>query len=199
MAEQLRVLRNLRAQEASWSGTHRRRGDGGRRWRAELRQLREALGKLEADQNERRAKLEGLEARLNVLEEAQKQAAGDGEPEAAVTIEGALSTVYEIIRVPRGLEEAIAAALTGQLEAFVFDRQAQAIRAIQSVVAQGGPRTAVLPLDSIKSVYPLNIMREKGVIGVAARLVKYQARYEKLVNNLLGRQWSCRTWAWRRG
>jgi chromosome segregation protein len=44
-----------------------------------------------------------------------------------------------------------------------------------------------MPKDSIKSVYPLNIMREKGVLGVAARLVKYPARYEKLVNNLLGR------------
>src|SRR3990172_8313042 len=30
-------------------------------------------------------------------------------------------------------------------------------------------------------------MREKGVLGVAARLVKYPARYEKLVNTLLGR------------
>src|SRR2546427_11823875 len=30
-------------------------------------------------------------------------------------------------------------------------------------------------------------MKERGVLGVAARLVKYQSRYEKLVNNLLGR------------
>ena len=153
---------------------------------AEINQHRDALGKLETDQNERRAKLEGMEARLGVLEEAQKQAQAT-EPEASVIVEGALSTVYEIIRVPRGMEAAIAAALAGQLEAFVFDRQAQAISAIQSLVAQSGPRTAVLPMDSIKAVYPLNIMREKGVLGVAARLVKYPARYEKLVNNLLGR------------
>jgi len=186
MAEQLRVLRNLRAQEAKLIGDAAQTGGRREALENDLRQVREALGKLEADQNERRARLEGLEARLTVLEEAQKQTRAT-EPEASVTIEGALSTVYEIIRVPRGLEEAIAAALTGQLEAFVFDRQAQALTAIQSVVTQGGPRTAVLPLDSIKSVYPLNIMREKGVIGVAARLVKYQARYEKLVNNLLGR------------
>ncbi len=186
MAEQLRVLRSVRAQEAellaevSTTGARRETLEG------ELRGLREALGTLEADQNERRAKLEGLEARLDVLGEAQKQARAT-EPEAAVTIEGALSTVYEIIRVPRGFEAAIAAALAGQLEAFVFDRQAPAIAAIQSLVEQGGPRTAVLPLDSIKPVYPLNIIREKGVVGVAAKLVKYPARYEKLVNNLLGR------------
>ncbi|HEV8574640.1 MAG TPA: chromosome segregation SMC family protein, partial [Dehalococcoidia bacterium] len=186
MAEQLRVLRSLRTQEAQLIGEVSQTGGRRETLEVEARQLRETLGKLEADQNERRAKLEGLEARLNVLEEAQKQARAS-DPDAAVTVEGALSTVYEIIRVPRGLEEAIAAALTGQLEAFVFDRQAQAISAIQSLVEQGGPRTAVLPLDTIKAIYPLNITREKGVLGVASKLIKYPARYEKLVNNLLGR------------
>ncbi|MGH2669102.1 MAG: hypothetical protein ACRDH5_08320, partial [bacterium] len=104
-----------------------------------------------------------------------------------MTIEGALTTVYETIRVPRGLEEAIAAALADQLEAFVFERQAPAVAAIQSLVSQRGPRTSVVPLDSLKQVYPLNLMREKGVLGVAASLVKYSPRYEKLVNALLGR------------
>ena len=186
MAEVLRVLRSLRAQEAGLVEEVSKTGERRAALESEINQHRDALGKLESDQNERRAKLEGMEARLGVLEEAQKQAQAM-EPEASVIVEGAVSTVYEIIRVPRGLEAAIAAALVGQLEAFVFDRQAQAISAIQSLVAQSGPRTAVLPLDSIKPVYPLNIMREKGVLGVAARLVKYPARYEKLVNNLLGR------------
>ena len=45
----------------------------------------------------------------------------------------------------------------------------------------------VLPLETMKQVYPLTLMKEKGVLGVAARLVKYQQRYEKLVNALLGR------------
>jgi chromosome segregation protein len=186
MAEQLRVLRSLRSQESGLVEEVSKTGERRASLENEISQHRQALEKLEADQNERRAKLEGMEARLGVLEEAQKQAHAM-EPETSVIVEGALSTVYEIIRVPRGLEAAIAAALAGQLEAFVFDRQAQAISAIQSLVEQGGPRTAVMPMDSIKSVYPLNIMREKGVLGVAAKLVKYPARYEKLVNNLLGR------------
>jgi chromosome segregation protein len=186
MAEQLRVLRSLRGQEAELMEQVSTTMGNRESLETELRQIMQTLSKLEGDQNERRGKLQGLEARLDVLEEAQKQAQASS-PDAAITVEGALSTVYEIIRVPRGLEDAIAAALTGQLEAFVFDRQAQAISAIQSLVAEGGPRTAVLPMDTIKSVYPLNIMKEKGVVGVAARLVKYPSRYEKLVNNLLGR------------
>src|SRR5439155_22858036 len=50
-----------------------------------------------------------------------------------------------------------------------------------------GPRTAVLPLDTMKTVYPLNLMKERGVLGVASRLIKYAPRYEKLINALLGR------------
>src|SRR4029453_8826547 len=169
MAEQLRVLRSLRAQEAELMEQVTLTMGRRETLEKELGQIVQTLAKLEGDQNERRGKLQGLEARLDVLEEAQRQAQATS-PDAAVTIEGALSTVYEIIRVPRGLEDAIAAALTGQLEAFVFDRQAQAISAIQSLVAEGGPRTAVLPLDTIKSVYPLNIMKERGVAGVAANL-----------------------------
>ncbi len=186
MAEHLRVLRGLRDQELQLTTEVSRTGDRRQVLEAEVAQVREALGRIEADQNGRRGKLEGLQARISVLNEAQKQAQGP-EAGAAVSMDGALATVYEIIRVPRGLEEAIAAALADQLEAFIFERQGEAIDAIQALVTQRGPRTTVLPLDGIKPTYPLNVIREKGVLGVAARLIKYTARYEKLVNTLLGR------------
>jgi chromosome segregation protein len=185
IAEQLRLLRGHRAQEAKLvegvSDTSGRRVSV----EMEVQKLREQLAEVETTQSERRAKLEGLSSRLSVLEEAQRQAEGDAE--GAISIEGALSTVFEIIRVPKGLEEAISAALSDQIEAFVFERQSEAIAAIQSVMAQRGPRTVVLPLDTMKPVYPLTLMKEKGVLGVAARLIKYQQRYEKLINALLGR------------
>jgi chromosome segregation protein len=185
IAELLRVIRGLRTQdtqvlaEASESGARRQSLE------REVADLRETLAAIEAQQHARRGKLEGLEARLKVLEEAQAQA-GESEGED-VTIEGALATVYEVLRVPRGLEEAIAAVLADQTEAYVFERQVDAISAIRDLVEQGGRRSAAIPLDSIKQTYPLSLMKEKGVMGVASRLVKYPARYEKLVNTLLGR------------
>ena len=103
-----------------------------------MQDLRESLALVEANQNARRGKLEGLEARLKVLQEAQAQAAG--EPGDGVTLEGAVATVYEMLRVPRGLEEAIAAVLGDQLEAFVFEHQADAVAAIESLVREDGPR-----------------------------------------------------------
>ncbi|MCH7578426.1 MAG: AAA family ATPase, partial [Chloroflexi bacterium] len=44
-----------------------------------------------------------------------------------------------------------------------------------------------LPIDAVKQVYPLNLMREKGIVGVAAQLVRCQLPYQKLIDALLGR------------
>jgi len=186
MTEQQRLIRGHRAQEGQLLAEVSATGARRQSLEIEVQRLREQLAAVETTQNERRGKLEGLQARLSVLDEAQRQMDAHAVDDA-VSIEGAIGTVYEAIRVPRGLEDAIAAALDDQLEAFVFERQADAVAAIISLVQQRGPRTVLLPLDGIKQVYPLNVMKEKGVLGVAARLVKYPGRYEKLVNTLLGR------------
>ena len=185
MAEQLRLLRGHRSQEAQLVSGVADISSRRVSLEFEVTKLREQLAGVEGTQGERRAKVEGLQSRLSVLEEAQKQAEGHGDE--AISIEGAMATVFEVIRVPKGMEEAISAALSDQIEAFVFERQSEAIAAIQSVIAQRGPRTVVLPLDTMKPVYPLTLMKEKGVLGVAARLIKYQQKYEKLINALLGR------------
>ncbi|HET9476135.1 MAG TPA: AAA family ATPase, partial [Dehalococcoidia bacterium] len=186
MVEQQRLIRGHRAQESQLLADVAATGARRQSLEIEVRSLREQLAAVDTTQNERRGKLEALQARFTVLDEAQKQVEA-GTVEGAISIEGALGTVYEVLRVPRGLEDAIAAALDDQLEAFVFERQAEAIAAIQSLVQQRGPRTVLLPLDGMKQVYPLNVMKEKGVLGVAANLVKYPPRYEKLINMLLGR------------
>ncbi len=186
MAETLRVLRGLKSQDTQLLAEVAQTSARRQALELEVLDAREALSKIDAVQNERRGKLEGLEARLSVLTQAQEHAQAT-QPEHSVTIEGAAATVYEVIRVPRGMEDAIAAALADQLEAFIFDRQVDAIAAIQSLVDQNGPRTTVLPMDTVKQVYPLNMLKEKGVLGVAARLVKCQPRYERLIDTLLGR------------
>lgn len=185
MAECLRVVRGLRTQDVQFLTEASETGARRAALEEEVQELRESLSRVEANQNARRGKLEGLEARLKVLEEAQAQAGM--EPEEGITVEGSIGTLYEVIRVPRGMEEAIAAVLRDQVEAFVFDRQAEAIAAVESLVRQNGPRVAAIPLDAMKPTYPLSLMREKGVVGVAAQLVKFPPKFEKLVNTLLGR------------
>src|SRR3972149_5745059 len=166
------------------------RGGGGERRQgleAEIATLRDSLAKVEANQNARRGKLEALEARLTALAEAQHQLQSAQVDQPPVIIEGALAALYQVIKVPRGLEQAIEAALSDMVEAFIVRHQSEAIDAVKGLIAQDAPRTTVLPMDMVKQVYPLNLMREKGVVGVAAQLVRVQPAYEKLVNALLGR------------
>ncbi|MEE8347278.1 MAG: AAA family ATPase, partial [Dehalococcoidia bacterium] len=123
----------------------------------------------------------------SVLTEAQHQfesAQGD-EPE--VTVEGALAAIYQVVRVPRGLERAIEASLSDMVEAFIVQHQTEAVAAIQALVAEDAPRTTILPMDAVKQVYPLNLMRERGIVGVASQLVRCQPPYQKLIDSLLGR------------
>ena len=187
MAELIRVLRGYRADDAALAeeltGVSRRRQP----LESQIAELRGSLAKVEANQNARRGKLEALEARLNVLSEAQRQLQVARADEPPVAVEGTLAAIYQVVRVPRGLEQAIEAALSDMVEAFITQHRAEAIDAIRALVAQDAPRTTILPLDSIKQVYPLNLMREKGIVGVAAQLVRCQPPYQKLIDALLGR------------
>ncbi|KKK77428.1 hypothetical protein LCGC14_2853720, partial [marine sediment metagenome] len=187
MAELIRVLRGYRGDDARLA--EEMAGVSGRRQSLEsqVAELRESLAKVEANQNARRGKLEALEARLNVLTEAQRQLQAARADEPEVTVEGALAAIYQVVRVPRGLERAIEAVLSDMVEAFIVARRTEAIDAIQALVAQDAPRTTILPMDTMKQVYPLNLMRERGVVGVAAHLVRCQPPYQKLIDALLGR------------
>jgi chromosome segregation protein len=187
MAELIRVLRGYRADDAGLAGELGGVSQRRQRLEGEITDLRTSLAKVEANQNARRGKLEALEARLNVLTEAQRQLQSAREDEPEVTIEGALAAIYQVVRVPKGLEQAIEAALGDMVEAFIVQRQPEAIDAIRALVADDAPRTTVLPMDVVKQVYPLNLMREKGIVGVAAQLIRCQPAYQKLIDALLGR------------
>ena len=187
MSELIRVLRGYRADDARLAAELAGVGEKRQRLEAEIATLRDSLAKVEANQNARRGKLEALEARLTALAEAQHQLQSAQADQPPVTVEGALAAIYQVIKVPRGLEQAIEAALSDMVEAFIVRHQSEAIDAVKALIAQDAPRTTVLSMDMVKQVYPLNLMREKGVVGVAAQLVRVQPAYEKLVNALLGR------------
>jgi chromosome segregation protein len=185
MADQVRVIRSLRTQAMQFQASNSESGARRARLEADVRELRDTLAQVEATQHGRRGKLEGLQARLEVLTNAQRQAAA--EPAEGISITGAIGTIFDGLRVPRGLEDAIAAVLQEHLDAFVFEHQEDAIAAVQELVQQNGPRALAIPIDAVRQIYPLTLLKEKGVIGVAANLVKYPPKYEKLMNMLLGR------------
>ncbi len=64
---------------------------------------------------------------------------------------------------------------------------AAALNAIDILESREAGRALMYPLDALRAMPPVNLMREKGVIGVAARLVRCENRYRPLIDTLLGR------------
>ena len=137
--------------------------------------------------------IERLEARLGVLTDAQQACDAQTRASAPVLetadsqLHGLLGVVSSLIRVPKGLERAIEAALAENLQAMLVERQKDALAVVQDLARQEAGRVVIFPLDSLKEVYPLNIMKEQGVVGVASQLVKCDGRYRKVIDTLLGR------------
>ncbi len=112
-------------------------------------------------------------------------AANDADPELA--LHGVVGLISRLIRVPDGLERAIEAALAEHVAAVVVERREDAIAVVQRLREEGAGSAMVYPLDEIAHVYPLNLFNERGVIGIAAKLVRTDQRYRPLIDTLLGR------------
>lgn len=111
----------------------------------------------------------------------------EGDERHREAAEGLLGLVRDIVRVPPGLERAIEAALAENVQALVFENVRSALTAIETLESLGAGRALIYSLDTIRVSPPLNLMHEKGVIGVAARLVRCDGKFRSLVDVLLGR------------
>ncbi len=109
------------------------------------------------------------------------------EPAPDARVHGVVGMLGELLRVPTGLERAIEAALADTLHAIVVDNQEDALAAIELLISEDAGRATVFPLRNASSRPPVNILEERGVLGVASDLVKCDGRYRPLVNSLLGR------------
>jgi chromosome segregation protein len=151
----------------------------------ESMQMESSLGQLQTHE----ALLLGLQSAAEGLESGARYLLGEtsGDSRSRNAVEGLIGLVQDIIRVPPGLERAIEAALADNVQALVFDNLPAGLAAIEMLEQQGAGRATVYPLDAMRSTPPLNLLREKGVIGVAARLVRCDNRFRPLIDTLLGR------------
>ncbi len=160
---------------------------------------RAAAQRLEAETGDLAARLAQLKARHELLLRLQRTAAGlDAGPSFLLgeasedqgprhAVEGLLGLVRDVVRVPPGLERAIEAALAENLEALIFQDAGAALAALEMLEERQAGRVVIYPLDLLRATPPLNILRERGVVGVAARLVRCENRFRPLVDALLGR------------
>ena len=150
-----------------------------------------------------RTQIDALRARLEIMESldepAQAPDAGvrmileaggilkrESVPED-VELRGVMGLVGQVVKVPSGLEKAIEAALADSLFAIVLQRESD-MRAVLDLLLSGeSGRATLFALDALHEVRPLNLTKERGIIGVASQLVKCDGRYRRLVDTLLGR------------
>ena len=143
---------------------------------------------------------EALVQRHAMLEQLAAQAADAGNAAQAIVaasgqvgdegdplVPGVVGVLSRLLRVPDGLERAIEAALAEQLSAVVVERAQDAITVIEYLSERQAGAVTVYPLDRMVHSTPLNLFNERGVVGVAARLVRVEQRYRPLIDTLLGR------------
>ncbi len=155
----------------------------------EYRELDKLHGRLEALQHVQEEHEGVAHGTRNVLIMGQALIEGiePGSLGESPEVEGVLGILSRQLKVPAGLESAINAALEHRLHAVIVETEEEALKAIRLLQERNQGRAQFLPVDSLRSVHPLNLQKERGVVGVASKLVKCDARFRGLVDALLGR------------
>lgn len=175
--------------------------------RDRLVRVQTELRELELACQEPVRELDHLQGRLEVLKRVQAESEGiatgtrnalimgqvlienvrPGSLGEAPEITGVVGLLSRHLLVPAGLEAAINAALEHHLHAIIVEHEEQALHAIELLRDGARGRAQFLPLNALRKVYPLNLQKERGVVGVASRLVRCDGRFRDLIDTLLGR------------
>lgn len=110
--------------------------------------------------------------------------------EAKTKVSGIHGVVADLIKVDKEYELAIEIALGGRIQNIVTDDEETAKQLIEYLKTNKLGRATFLPLSSIEaglSIKNDTILSENGVIGIASKLLKCEAKYMKLLNNLLSK------------
>lgn len=103
---------------------------------------------------------------------------------------GIIGVVADIIKVEKQYEVAIETALGGSIQNIVTDNEHTAKAMIEYLKKNHYGRATFLPLTSIGGKVPYikeDVLKEKGVLGIANHLVQTAKQYDKLTAYLLGK------------
>ncbi len=102
------------------------------------------------------------------------------------TIDNSLEVVANIVKVPKNLEIALEVALGSSLNHIVTKDANTASKGIELLKQHSKGRATFLPLSKIKGKYIKSNFTNKGILGVASDLIKYDEKYKEVIENLLG-------------
>ncbi len=156
------------------------------------------LNNIKQINNEDNKKYIELKNKYKILEELEKDYEGYfgsvkailKEKEKNSKFSGICSAIGELISVPKQYETAIEIALGGSIQNIVTNTEEDAKIAINYLKETKKGRATFLPISSIKPK-PIqdkdNILKEKGVIGIADNLIKFDNKYSDIMSSILGR------------
>ncbi len=101
---------------------------------------------------------------------------------------GMHGVLANIIEVPDDLNTAIEMCLGASLQNIVTETEDDAKKLVEHLRKNNLGRASFLPITSVKGKKLDKIKgNEKGIIGIASDLIKYNKKYEQIILNLLGR------------
>lgn len=156
----------------------------------------ESLRAEETEKNLQQREVERLQTRLDLIQPVR----GEGTVYASAVrsilqasqqgqLNGILGTVASRIQVPDRLERAIEVALGAALQNVIAESWQDAQGAIEYLKSAGAGRATFLPLDRLRSGGPIPAPTANGILGNAARSVRFDSEVEPAIHHLLQRVW----------
>ncbi|MBR4392555.1 MAG: AAA family ATPase [Oscillospiraceae bacterium] len=163
--------------------------------RMKLNSREAASVQLNEKMNAAEVELRSLDARIRMITDMQREYEGYSKAVKTVMREaqrGSLSNIYgpvaDLIRADDEVALAIETALGSAAQNIVVGSQNDGRHAIELLKWNDSGRATFLPIDTIRGTVmkdaPIN---DPGFVGIASELVNYDAQYEQIVLNLLGR------------
>jgi len=146
--------------------------------------------------NREQREVERLQTRLDLLQPTRSE--GTAYTSAVHSIlkasqqgqlNGIMGTVASRIHVPARLERAIEVALGAALQNVIAKSWQDAQSAIDFLRSSGAGRATFLPLDRLRSRGPIPAPTSNGILGNAARSVRFDSEVATAVQHLLQRVW----------
>ena len=160
----------------------------------------ESRRKKAKEAEERHVKLQmeenAIRSRIHMLSEMEKMYEGYSKAVKLVMgeskkgqLRGIHGPVAGLIHVPDACAVAIETALGGAMQHIVVEREEDGKAAIQYLKRRDGGRSTFLPLTSMRpsDFRDQGVRKEPGFVGLGNELIQFDARYEKVFSNLLGR------------
>ena len=100
---------------------------------------------------------------------------------------GVHGVIANLISVPKEYEVAVEMCLGQTMQNIVTDTEEDAKKLVNHLRKFNLGRASFLPITSVKGKKLEKLKAEKGVIGIASDLVKFDKKYDQIVQSLLGR------------